>query len=88
MAVQELESEIKALIIDALMLEDITADEIASEDPLFGEGLSLDSIDALEMAIALENRYGVHIEEGSEDNVSIFASVRNLAAFVESNRKK
>ena len=88
MSHRALESEIKALIIDALMLEDITADEIASEDPLFGEGLSLDSIDALEMAIALENRYGVHIEEGSEENATIFASVRNLAVFVDANRKK
>ena len=58
------------------MLEDVTPDEIVSAEPLFGEGLGLDSIDALELAIALENRFGVTIEEDSEQNAAIFASVR------------
>ena len=82
----KLENEIKSLIIDALMLEDLTPEEISSEDPLFGEGLGLDSIDALEMAIALENRFGVHVQEDSEENAKIFASVRNLASFVATHR--
>lgn len=83
-----LEQEIKALIIDALMIEDLAPEDIVSEDPLFGEGLGLDSIDALEMAIALENRYGIQVEEDSEDNVRIFASVRSLSEFVTENRTK
>ena len=84
----DLEHEIKKLIIDALELEEVVAGEIESEAPLFGEGLGLDSIDALEMAIALENRYGVTLEEDAEENVQIFASVRSLADFVAANRTK
>ena len=86
MADPKLENEIKSLIIDALMLEDLTPEEIDSEQPLFGEGLGLDSIDALEMAIALENRFGVHVQEDAEENAKIFASVRNLASFVSGQR--
>ncbi len=84
----KLEEEIKALIIESLMLEDITPAEIVSQDPLFGEGLGLDSIDALEMAIALEGRFGVKIQEDSEENARIFASVRSLAEFVAANRSQ
>ncbi|NNL84644.1 MAG: acyl carrier protein [Myxococcales bacterium] len=84
----QLENEIKELIIESLMLEDVTPAEIVSEDPLFGEGLGLDSIDALEMAIALEGRFGVKIQEDSEENARIFASVRSLAEFVTANRSR
>ena len=86
MELDALESEIKKLIIETLMLEDVTPDEIVSEDPLFGEGLGLDSIDALELALALEGRYGVTVQEDAEENQQIFASVRALARFVEQNR--
>jgi len=79
---EALEAEIKELIVEALMLEDISPAEIDSEAPLFIEGLGLDSIDALELAMALEERFGVHIEDDPEQNREIFASVRNLAAFV------
>jgi len=79
---EALEAQIKELIVEALMLEDIAPAEIDSEAPLFIEGLGLDSIDALELAMALEERFGVHIEDDPEQNREIFASVRSLAAFV------
>lgn len=82
-----LEAEIKALIIDALVLEDIRPEEIETEAPLFLEGLGLDSIDALELAMALEDRYGVAIEDDPERNQEIFASVKSLAEFVRLQRK-
>ena len=61
-----LERDIKVLIIDSLMLEDTEADEIDSQEALFGAGLGLDSIDALELALVLENQYGVKIEDDPE----------------------
>jgi acyl carrier protein len=84
--VQALEQEIKELIIDALALEDVTPVDIATEAALFVEGLGLDSIDALELAMALEERYGVQIGDDPELNQQIFASVRNLAGYVSENR--
>ena len=85
---QVLELEIKKLIIEALALEDVSPEEIETEAALFIEGLGLDSIDALELAIALEERYGVTIEEDPEKNQELFASVRSLANFVSANRTK
>ena len=83
---ESLEAEIKALIVESLMLEDITPEEIASEDALFVEGLGLDSIDALEIAMALEQRYGVMVGEDAEANAQAFASVRSLARFVSEQK--
>ena len=83
---EALESEIKKLIIELLSLEDVTPADIEPEAALFVEGLGLDSIDALEIAMALEERYGVKIGEDPEQNQQIFASVRKLAAFVSENR--
>ena len=82
----ELEAELKGLIVEALALEDIAPNEIETGAPLFVEGLGLDSIDALELAMALEERFGVKIGEDPEVNQRIFASVASLAAFVEENR--
>jgi len=82
----ELETEIKQLIIDSLMLEDIQAEDIDSEAPLFIEGLGLDSIDALELAMALQERFGVQIHDDPDENREIFASVKSLATFVTANR--
>jgi acyl carrier protein len=82
----DLETEIKGIIIEALMLEDTTPGDIESDGALFDSGLGLDSIDALELAIALEDRYGVKIEDDPEKNQQIFASVRSLAQFVSANR--
>jgi acyl carrier protein len=78
----ELERELKQLIVASLMLEDVAPEEIESETALFGTGLSLDSIDALELAIALERRFGVKIQPNDEEAPKIFASVRSLAAHV------
>ena len=83
---ESLEFELKELIIDALALEDVEPAHIESNAALFVEGLGLDSIDALELAMALEERYGVQIGDDPDTNREIFASVRNLAAFVEDNR--
>lgn len=82
----QLETEIKRLIIEALMLEDTSVEDIETEAALFDSGLGLDSIDALEIAIALENQYGVTVEDDPEKNQEIFASVASLARFVSENR--
>lgn len=84
---EELEVEIKRLIIEALVLEDMTSEQIESTAPLFGDGLGLDSIDALEIAMVLEQRYGVVVDDDEELNRERFASVRNLAAYIAENRK-
>ena len=81
-----LDLEIKKLIIETLVLEDVTPEEIETDEPLFVEGLGLDSIDALELAMALESRYGIRLAEDPDENREIFASVRTLAAFVTEHR--
>jgi acyl carrier protein len=83
---ENLEAELKKLIVSALVLEDIAPEEIETDAPLFVEGLGLDSIDALELAMALEERYGVKIEDDPDENRRIFASVRSLADFVTAQR--
>lgn len=83
-----LEQEVKNLIIESLQLEDIAADDIDSDAPLFVEGLGLDSIDALELGVALQKRYGITLSADSEDTRRHFASVRALAQLVETHRKK
>jgi acyl carrier protein len=85
---QTLESEIKDLIISALALEDITPDDIDPAEPLFVKGLGLDSIDALELGLALQRRYGVSVSADSEETRSHFSSVQALAAFVGSQRTR
>ncbi len=80
-------SELKALLIDRLHLEDITADEIALDEPLFGEGLGLDSIDALEIAVLLDRHYGIKITSEDDKNRDIFACLASLATFVAENRR-
>jgi acyl carrier protein len=82
----ELESEIKELLISALRLEDVTPESIDPEAPIFGEGLGLDSIDALELGIAVQKKYGIKMSADAAENKTHFASVRNLARFVESRR--
>lgn len=83
-----LEQEVKQLIIDALQLEDMSPADIDTDAPLFVEGLGLDSIDALELGVALQKRYGISLSADSEDTRRHFASVRALAALVEHSRKK
>ena len=79
---QSLELEIKELIISALSLEDVTPGDIDTAAPLFGEGLGLDSIDALELGLALQKRYGVALSADSQETRMHFASVAALARFV------
>ncbi len=78
--------ELKILIVETLSLEEITPSEIETDAPLFVEGLGLDSIDALELAMVLEERYGVTLDDDPDKNREIFASVKSLAAFVSENR--
>lgn len=82
-----LELEVKQMIIDVLQLEDIGPDDIDSGAPLFVEGLGLDSIDALELGVALQKRYGISLSADSQDTRRHFASVQALAALVETHRK-
>jgi acyl carrier protein len=84
---QELENDLKALIVEALMLDTVRPAEIDSEAPLFGAGLGLDSIDALELAMAIERRYGVKLRADDPNTRAVFASVRSLAGHVRSQQK-
>jgi acyl carrier protein len=83
---QSLEHELKLLIIDVLHLEDIRPDDIDAGAALFVEGLGLDSIDALELGLALQKRYGVSLSADSAETRAHFSSVQALAAFVASAR--
>ena len=78
---------LKAQLIEQLNLEDIEPDEIAANEPLFGEGLGLDSIDALEIMVLLEKEYGLKIETPKEGK-DIMYSVESLAKFIIENQKK
>ena len=79
---EALEQELKKLIVESLMLDDVEATAIESTAPLFVDGLGLDSIDALELAMAIERRFGVKFSPDDERNREIFANVKNLAAYV------
>jgi len=80
------EAEMADLIVQALNLEDVAAASIDPVAPLFGAGLGLDSIDALELALEISKRYGVQLRSDDEDNRRIFASLRALSAHVQANR--
>ncbi|WP_199096248.1 phosphopantetheine-binding protein [Dyella sp. ASV21] len=82
----DLQLDIAQLIIDTLSLEDLAASDIDPSMPLFGDGLGLDSIDALELALALQKRYEIQIASDSRDARQHFATVASLAAFVEAQR--
>ena len=84
---QQLEHDIKELIISSLSLEDLTPADIDAQAPLFVDGVGLDSIDALELGLALQKRYGVSLSAESEEVRAHFASVKALAAFVVSQGK-
>jgi acyl carrier protein len=83
---KDLELEIKGMIIESLLLEDMTPDDIDASEPLFGDGLGLDSIDVLEIAMAIEERYAVVIDDDPDANRERFTSVRSLAKFVAAKR--
>lgn len=79
-----LENEIKTLIIESLELEDITVDVIKDDEPLFISGLGLDSIDALELGMALKKKYNVDLSDNKEENKKYFYSVKTIADFIRS----
>ena len=79
--------EVAALIVEALNLE-MSPGEIDPDAPLFGEGLGLDSIDVLEIALVISKHYGFQLRSDNADNVRIFASLRALTAYIASQRTK
>lgn len=79
--------EVAALIVEALNLE-MAPEDIEPDAPLFGEGLGLDSIDVLEIALVISKRYGFQLRSDNADNVRIFASLRALTAYIASQRTK
>ncbi len=83
----ELYSEIKQLIIESLNLEDMSIDDIETEAPLFVEGLGPDSIDALELGMALKQKYGVVFSSDSDEMKECFYSVKTLAEYINKNRE-
>ncbi|PWB49728.1 MAG: acyl carrier protein [Nitrosomonadales bacterium] len=82
-----LEQEVAALIVQALNLE-ITPQEIAPEAPLYHEGLGLDSIDMLELSLAISKTYGFQLKSDAPDNASIFSSLQSLTRHIEKSRVK
>ncbi|MDP3878410.1 MAG: phosphopantetheine-binding protein [Methylobacter sp.] len=78
-----MENELKQLIIDTLDLEDMSVGDIDNDAPLFNDGLGLDSIDALELGLAIRKKYGVKIEADKEDVVKIFSSVSTLTKYIQ-----
>ncbi|MBP9691793.1 MAG: acyl carrier protein [Alphaproteobacteria bacterium] len=82
----DLEKEIKELIIKSLNLEDVKIEDIDTEEALFVEGLGLDSIDALELGMALQKKYGIKIETQNEDIKRHFYSVKTIAEFIRKKR--
>jgi acyl carrier protein len=80
------ETELAELIISAVNLEGVTAADVDPEAPLFGAGLGLDSIDALELALEISRRYGFQLRSDDEENRRIFASLRSLSDYIQKNR--
>lgn len=83
-----LKQEIKETIISSLDLEDVKPEDIGDDEALFGAGLELDSIDALELGIALKKKYGVTFPTDPAENRKLFSSVNTLAGYIDSRRKK
>lgn len=82
MDIEALKKEVKEVIISSLQLEDVTVQDIKDDEPLFGEGLGLDSIDALELGVAMKKHFGVKFSSENEENQSHFASVNALAQYI------
>ena len=83
----ELQHEVAQLMIESLNLE-VTADQIAADDPLYGDGLGLDSIDVLEVALEVSKRYGLQLRGDSPDNQHIFSSLRSLSDTIAAQRTR
>lgn len=83
---EELIVQVKQLIIDSLRIEGMNPDDIETDAPLFGEGLGLDSIDALQLVVAMEKDFGVIVPD-AETGTVVFQSVRSMAQYIAENRK-
>lgn len=84
---EEIEMKLKETVVSALDLEDLTPADIETDVPLFGEGLGLDSIDAMELGMAVKKAFGVSFSSNPADNKQIFRSVKTLADYVEAQQK-
>ena len=84
---EEIETKLKETVVSALDLEDLTPADIETDVPLFGEGLGLDSIDAMEPGMAVKKAFGVSFSSNPADNKQIFRSVKTLADYVEAQQK-
>lgn len=84
-AIETLLPEVAELIVSALNL-DMAPEEIEADAPLFGDGLGLDSIDVLEIALVISKKYGFQLKSDNEDNIRIFSSLRALATYIASQR--
>ncbi|WP_313265911.1 phosphopantetheine-binding protein [Sphingobacterium sp.] len=84
---EELKAELKTKIIESLNLEEVTVDEIEDQAPLFGDGLGLDSIDALELTVLLDKDYGIKVTD-PKIGKTIFQSIETLATYISENRTK
>ena len=84
---EEIESKMKDVIVSALEIEDLTAADIGTDAPLVGAGLGLDSIDALELGMAVKKAFGVTFSSDPAENRKIFYSVKTLADYVEQQNK-
>ena len=82
-----LERELARLLVETLHLEGIGAEQIEPLEPLFGEGLGLDSLDMLELSMAIEQKYGIKLRSDDPENEAIFASLRSLSEHVQKNRR-
>ena len=82
----DFEKEVADLIVESLNLEDIDAAEIEPEEPLFGDGLALDSIDALELALAITQKYSVQLRADDANIREVFGSLRSLSAYIQEHR--
>ncbi|HEX9390278.1 MAG TPA: phosphopantetheine-binding protein [Usitatibacteraceae bacterium] len=80
------EHELARLIVESLNLEGVAAEEIEPDAPLFGAGLGLDSLDMLELSMAVEQKYGVKLRSDDPDNTRIFASLRSLSGHIQQHR--
>lgn len=81
-----IEKELAELLVESLNLEEVNPADIDPQAPLFGTGLGLDSIDALELALAVSKRFGIQLRSDDENNRQIFSSLGSLAAYVQQNR--
>ena len=87
MTQEEIEAKLKDVIVSSLALEDVAAEDIQTDAPLFGDGLGLDSIDALELGMAVKKAFGVTFSSNPADNRKTFHSVKTLAEYIERQNK-